>query len=432
MLRFQALFALLRDNLRRNPFFFIAASFGITLGVAVLVFFVGLGLGLKKHVADRFFQALPETRLKITATGLDMGLLNLARPGFIKPEGLSDAFLQKAGKQPGVERAFGELSIAFPVQVVGSFFGKEAASDLVATGLDPAIIAPDLTDPSRFAYHEDGPVPVVVARSMLDLYNTSFAPMNGFPPLKPETIIGFRFDLVLGSSYLGGNSGQGKVRRVTCELVGFSPKAVPLGITLPSEYVRRFNEEYTGRGDHFSAVYVDAKSPARVDALKAWGESQGYNVQTAKEGASREIGRLIDFVTGLFAGLSGLIMSVAALNLAFLLYLMLHRRMREIGLWRTLGATRLEMGLLVLMEAGLVGLVGGLLGLAIGQYVAHAFEAEALASLRTLPLAPAALFDFPPWLSFSSVGYAVAASIVGALAPAWRAARLDCIRAIKL
>lgn len=431
MFRPRAVTALFFDNLRRHHLFFVAGALGLALGVAVLIFFVGLGLGLKKHVADRFFEALPETRLKITATGLDMGLFNLSKPKRLHAAPLNDAFLAELRARPGVQKAFGEIAIAFPIKVSGSFFGHEAASDLVATGLDPELIAPELKEPARFAFSERGPIPVVVSRAMLDAYNTAFAPMNGFPQLKPSSILGFRFDLVLGQSYLGGNASRGRMRSVQCELVGFSNMAVPLGITLPAEYVRRFNEEFAGQGDRYAAIFADAKSPERIDAIKTWAEGKGFSVQTAKEGASREIGRLINFVIGLFGGLSGLIMIVAALNLMFLFFLMVVRRTREIALWRSLGASRLEMGGLILLESGAVGLIGGVLGLFSGLWLAHLFQDYTLQSLRSLPLAPAALFDFPPWLQSAALAYALGFALLGSLAPALRAARLDPIRGLK-
>ena len=51
MYRTRAVGALFFDNLRRHHLFFLAGALGLALGVAVLVFFVGLGFGLKKHVA---------------------------------------------------------------------------------------------------------------------------------------------------------------------------------------------------------------------------------------------------------------------------------------------------------------------------------------------------------------------------------------------
>ena len=431
MYRTRAVGALFFDNLRRHHLFFLAGALGLALGVAVLVFFVGLGFGLKKHVAGRFFEALPETRLKITASGLDMGLFNLAKPKQLTGASLNDAFLLEARARGGVLKAFGETAIAFPIKVSGSFFGHDAASDLVATGLDPELVAAELKDPAQFAYREKGAIPVLVSRAMLDAYNTAFAPMNGFPQLKPESILGFRFDLILGQSYLGGNSSQGQARRVQCELVGFSTMAVPLGITLPAEYVRRFNQEFTGRADRYAAVFIDAKSPERIAGIKAWAENKGFSVQTAKEGASHEIGRLIDFVIGLFSALSGLIMIVAAINLMFLFFLMVQRRTREIALWRTLGASRLEIGSLIVLEAGSVGLIGGSLGLLAGLYGAQVFSEQALMSLRSLPLAPSALFDFPPWLNAAALAYATGFALLGSFAPALRAALLDPIRGLK-
>ena len=52
-------------------------------------------------------------------------------------------------------------------------------------------------------------------------------------------------------------------------------------------------------------------------------------------------------------------------------------------------------------------------------------------SLRSLPLAPSALFDFPPWLNAAALAYATGFALLGSFAPALRAALLDPIRGLK-
>ncbi|RJO71301.1 MAG: ABC transporter permease [Myxococcales bacterium] len=424
-MRVRAVLALAGDNLRRNPFFFLAAAFGAAAAVAVLVFFAGLGYGLKFQVGERLFSTLPETRLKIGESGLDLGLLSFAKPSFLKGARLDEKFLSEIRQRPETTDVYGEMNIAFPIRIRGTFFGQSVVTDLIATGLDPAVVAAELSNPTVFGERESPPVPVLISRQLLDLYNTAFAPMNHFPALKEETIIGFRFDLELGRSYLGGRAEHGQIRLVQCEVVGFSNKAVTIGITLPLGYVRRWNAEFTGEPQVYSALYVDAKNAADIDSLKLWVESKGFTVQTAREGTPARVRQALAFVMGLLFSIAGVVMALAAANTAFLLYIMVRRRRPEIALWRSLGATRLEMAVLVLAEAAGVALTGWILGGLAGYGGAVVFENLVLGQAGELAVLIGQLFVFPIWLAPASLAFCFFFVTLGALAPAISAAYVD-------
>ncbi len=430
-MRRAAVMALVKDNLRRNTSFSLFAMIGVAAGVAVLIFFISLSVGLKKHVTSKLFDSLPETRLKLSPGSIDLGLFNLAKPGFLKGAAITEELITEIRQQSGVEQVFGEMNITFPIKVSGALFGQRVATDLIATGLAPEVVADELEQPERFAYREKGPVPVIVSRQMLELYNHSFAPMNKFPEIKESSIIGFRFDLHLGKSYLGGQAKQGKPRKVQCELVGFSKKAVTIGVTFPLEYVQRWNKEFSGRGDRYQALYIDTRQPEQVQHIQAFAEEKGFSVQTAKEGASRSIEQGITFVTGLFVSLSVLIMLLAALNLSFLFLMIVHRRRREIGLWRTLGATRSEMTVMIVLEALVIGIIGSLIGSLLGATCSMLLESFAVSHLSGLPFSPSEIVVFPLWLWPLAIGYGMIFSILGALGPALTTGRIDPIRALR-
>jgi putative ABC transport system permease protein len=101
------------------------------------------------------------------------------------------------------------------------------------------------------------------------------------------------------------------------------------------------------------------------------------------------------------------------------------QRMREIGMQRTLGATRPMIVRSVLLEAALMGIVGAPLGLALGFVLALAL----IALMREV--------GFPvgdlrvTWIAFSAaVATGVLTAVLGALNPARRAGRIAPIRAV--
>jgi putative ABC transport system permease protein len=95
-------------------------------------------------------------------------------------------------------------------------------------------------------------------------------------------------------------------------------------------------------------------------------------------------------------------------------------RTREIGVRKAVGATRINILSQFLIEAVVLTAIGGLAGLAVGELLAFVIN-------RYSPL-PAYV---PLWAIAVGVGISAAVGIVFGLWPAWKAARLDPIEALR-
>lgn len=127
---------------------------------------------------------------------------------------------------------------------------------------------------------------------------------------------------------------------------------------------------------------------------------------------------------------------VALFTGGFLVYsnqsLTVLRRYRELAILHALGVTRAEQALLTLISGGLLGLLGALLGLALGYVVAsvglQAFGAD-LGAGYFRDAAPRLQVHPLEWFGFGMLGLAVA--LVGTLKPAIEAARTPTAVALK-
>jgi len=430
-LRLSARIVFSLSGMRNNRLHTGFAFCGIAAGVAVFIFFAGLLSGLDEAVFSRIFEELPESALRVTPGSLDIGFLGLSKPSFMPGAKIDEALLKKARMLKGAERVHASMNVAFPISVSGSLAGHRAASDLVASGIEPETAAEELKYPEEFSFSEDGEVPVLVNPTLPDLYNSIFAPMNGFPRLSPDMLIGFRFDLRLGRSYMGGRADKGKVRSVRCKLVGFSKHAVQMGITVPMEYVRRWNAEFSEEGERYHALYIESSDPTAAENIEKWFEKQGFNVQTQKEGASAAAGRLLHLLGAIFAALSLLIMTLAAVNLAFVQFIIVQRRRAAFATLRSMGATRADLAATVWLEALLLSIPAAAVGIAAALGLAHLSESILLSDLAGLPLRPDYLFRFPPLLLAAGFAYAALAALAGSLPPAWKAASSDPVKILK-
>jgi ABC-type antimicrobial peptide transport system permease subunit len=143
----------------------------------------------------------------------------------------------------------------------------------------------------------------------------------------------------------------------------------------------------------------------------------------------RTVFLIIDSVLGLLGGISLL---VASFGIANTMIMSILERTREIGIMKAIGAEDREIKLIFFVEAAVLGLCGGV----IGVLSAWAIDgiANRLAYRFILKPQGASFVDFfslPPWLTAGAILFALIVSILAALYPAARAARIDPVRALR-
>jgi ABC-type antimicrobial peptide transport system permease subunit len=143
----------------------------------------------------------------------------------------------------------------------------------------------------------------------------------------------------------------------------------------------------------------------------------------------RTVFLIIDSVLGLLGGISLL---VASFGIANTMIMSILERTREIGIMKAIGAEDREIKLIFFVEAAVLGVCGGV----IGVLAAWAIDAIANRLAYRFILKPqgASFVDFfslPPWLSIGAILFALIVSILAALYPAARAARIDPVRALR-
>ena len=143
----------------------------------------------------------------------------------------------------------------------------------------------------------------------------------------------------------------------------------------------------------------------------------------------RTVFLILDSVLALLGGISLL---VASFGIANTMIMSILERTREIGIMKAIGAEDREIKLIFFVEAAVIGLTGGV----VGTLLAWAIDgiANRLAYRFILKPQGASYVDFfslPPYLSLGAILFAVVISIVAALYPAARAARIDPVKALR-
>ena len=179
--------------------------------------------------------------------------------------------------------------------------------------------------------------------------------------------------------------------------------------------------------DRFTLAVAPGYTPAQVQAEieTRYKTSRNLSVETTEEFKAKVLA-LADESFKLFnvLGLIGIV--VAALGVVNTLMMNVLERQREIGSLRSLGLTRRQTTKMVLAEAATLGVIGGVLGLGFGYLLSQIFI-MALNALSGYDLA----YIFTPNPFFAGAAIALLVSQVAALYPAWKAAGVNIVEAVK-
>jgi putative ABC transport system permease protein len=135
---------------------------------------------------------------------------------------------------------------------------------------------------------------------------------------------------------------------------------------------------------------------------------------------AEEISDVIDQITRFVTGIAVIALVVGAIGIANIMLVSVTERTREIGIMKAVGARNRDVMELFLLEATLLGTGGALLGLPLGLVVGWAATRYAEVG-----------FAFAPYWTALAVLVGVLVGVVAGLYPAWRAAHVDPIDALR-
>ena len=478
-------------NLRQAKLRATLTTMGVIVGVSVIVTMVSFGLGLQSNMLARFKALDLFNEILVYGRGLG-NLAGLDRPSRRDEDGrrnqesrgaktptriLDDAGVKDIAAVDGV--AYVEPSVNFPVyvrsngklltQFVGGAnvpnaatrfqhfaagkmisaptadeavvserfirdFGYEKAADAVGKTME--LLAPPSEKSQKSSDKKSDSTDVEE-----DTPNFFGIPLDdpGLDESNPDIVSKtFRIAGVLGDIKEG--AGQGGMRGMMPSAGIYIPLPVahawvtqhrgPMG-QVALALARRGGNLSEGQTEGYESAVVRVSDPVRLTEVRQKITDLGFGSFSIVDELEqiRTVFLIIDSVLGLLGGISLL---VASFGIANTMIMSILERTREIGIMKAIGAEDREIKLIFFVEAAVIGVAGGV----IGVLLAWGIDAVANRLAYRFLLKPQGVsfvdfFDLPPYLWLGAILFALVVSIIAALYPAARAARIDPVRALR-
>ena len=211
---------------------------------------------------------------------------------------------------------------------------------------------------------------------------------------------------------------------------GILPVTINYGVTIPSTTYER--DYARGRPILFARFLMD--DPAKVeqtetDALAWLSHLKGGHVEYQtfdRKSFSKAVDGIFAGITLVVALIGAVSLLVAGIGILNIMLVSVAERTREIGLRKAIGATRGQILLQFFIEALALSGFGCLIGLVLGVAIGAAVNDLAIVKISGI-VAPI------PWLRsiLIATGFATLVTLAFGTYPAWRAATLDPIEALR-
>lgn len=172
---------------------------------------------------------------------------------------------------------------------------------------------------------------------------------------------------------------------------------------------------------------IDMEKTARdIKAkLKRSRDNENFEVFTPQE-LLRQLGTILGIVQIVLGGIAGISLVVGGVGIMNAMYTSVMERTRDIGVMKATGAKNSDVLTMFLIESGLMGLIGGLVGVVLGTLVAFVF------GKIVVQLGFGLILIKIEWnLAIFALLFAFFVGVISGTLPAFRAARLKPVDALR-
>jgi putative ABC transport system permease protein len=447
----------LRESILRNSL----TTVGISVGVASLVAMLSLGIGLQQLAGRRLQKSGLFDTVVVTSRRDLRGFSREQEengPAPAESPALNESARQKIAQLPNVLEAYPDIRFITELRyedkpyltmmaglpfsakandafdgMQGNFFSSDTAPEVILqksfaaqllgktpkAGSDEANVTelakPLLGKPLTMRYAERTATPTSTLETQ-----TSNSAGTAYSVVSREATL-----KIVGVCDLDPDSMRGQARaRIFLPL----KLAQNLHVMQPSDL--RDTTNVVGATPAYTTVEVHVKSPTQVQTVEDAIKKMGFNTFSIVDATRslRQFFAVLDLFLGIFGSLA---LAVASIGIINTLVMAILERRREIGIMKAIGASDGDVKGLFFAEAGVMGVFGGIVGVALGWTIGRVINLGTNVYLKRQHFPPEQIWFVPWWLVIGAIAFAIVVSLLSGLYPASRAARLDPVQALR-
>lgn len=469
-MRFKDLFKMARENLFRRKLRTSLTILSIVIGTVSIVLMIALGIGIQSSVEEQFTSFGSVNVLEVSKTQTETKTSRFQEE--TKNSGLSDSDLEYLGSLDGVDGVAPTISTR--VKLVSSQY----ETYVNAVGYDPALMSlmgfkvqqgSLLSDNYHydilfgdkalegFAKTESDNPNAAIQRPDEESDSSSSGGgrngrFGGNPfneavekeyPVNPLTE---RFKMNLNISE---DTSEGVRKLYSFNGVGIleaGDSAKDYNVYVPIKVLDKLLKEYTESRYTFNAdgtkemmtyttsystIMVKVNDLDRVTEIQAIIEAKGYSVfslMSILDTINQTLG-VLQIALGAIGGIS---LFVAAIGITNTMVMAITERKKEIGIMKVIGATFKDIKRLFLLESALIGLLGGIIGIALCVGLSKLISSPMFSRVMSGGDSGTSFaFTIPQWLILAGLVFTTLIGVLSGYLPALKAMRSSALEAIR-
>jgi len=388
---------------------------GIVIGVGAVIALMAAGQGAQQGVTKEV-SALGSNLIFISPGTTEQG----GGPVRLTAATLTTDDAEALKSLQYVDAVISQFDLPIENQLLGN--GRNTTASMIATEPDFTYVRSWEVQAGRFISDEDVSRKttnvVLGAKVAEDLFDT---PENAIGQDARLSFGPFSLNLtVVGVMDERGAAGTGEDdSQILLPLTTFRAR-VPFGRAAGgSENVQQIVVKATGGGK-----VDETKEDIRALLLERHDYEEDFTVETQNDltATARDVSRTLTILLGAIAGISLVVGGIGIMNI---MLVSVTERTREIGIRKAVGASSGNILLQFVVEAIIVTLVGGALGVLAGVVAARMADGQDFGTGSSVTTVVA------PWSIFVALGVSVMIGLFFGIYPAFRASRLNPIEALR-
>lgn len=192
-------------------------------------------------------------------------------------------------------------------------------------------------------------------------------------------------------------------------------------------------QQNTLKKQGYESLTVHVTATDKVDEVVSQISDLGFTAFSLKQLLSQLTQSFI-VIQAVLGGIGAIALLVASIGIINTMTMSIYERTREIGIMKVVGASLVDIRNIFLLEAGTIGLMGGIVGIVLSYIIAvliNFFMSMYIISTSGGSTQTGSLLMIPIWLVIFAMVFASFIGLLAGVYPAMKAARLSALSAIR-